>query len=205
MLQRPRPWFVGFRHHLLRRRPTLPLSPAPTKMVAVVAMAVGKSVFLPPPSTEWSQFFDSLVAAPGLPTTAPSATTTAAATAAAVSNDDVNESLELDVVPNHYVCPITKMIMTDPVSDAFGHSYEKTAIELWLSEHSTSPVTGAQLPNKTLTSIMHFGTLFRTSTVAPLLPPLPPLPTPPLSPPTPPHSLRRWAACRPSSATLRAG
>ncbi len=41
--------------------------------------------------------------------------------------------------------------MTDPVSDAFGHSYEKTAIELWLSEHSTSPVTGVQLPNKTLT------------------------------------------------------
>ena len=57
----------------------------------------------------------------------------------------------LDVVPDHYVCPITKMIMTYPVSDAFGHSYEKTAIELWLSEHSTSPVTGAQLPNKTLT------------------------------------------------------
>jgi hypothetical protein len=43
------------------------------------------------------------------------------------------------------------MIMTDPVSDAFGHSYDKTAIELWLSEHSTSPVTGAQLPKKTLT------------------------------------------------------
>jgi hypothetical protein len=43
------------------------------------------------------------------------------------------------------------MIMTDPVSDAFGHSYEKTVIELWLSEHSTSPMTGAQLPNKTLT------------------------------------------------------
>jgi hypothetical protein len=57
---------------------------------------------------------------------APSATTTTAATATAVSNDNVNESLELDVVPNHYVCPITKMIMTDPVSDPFGHSYEKT-------------------------------------------------------------------------------
>jgi hypothetical protein len=45
----------------------------------------------------------------GLPTTAPSATTTAAAATTTVSNDDVNESLELDVVPNHFVCPITKL------------------------------------------------------------------------------------------------
>jgi hypothetical protein len=56
MLQRPRPWFMGLCHHLLRCRPTLPLSPAPTKMVAVVAMTVGKSIFLPPPSTVRSQF-----------------------------------------------------------------------------------------------------------------------------------------------------
>ncbi len=60
MLQRPRPWFVGLRHHLLRSQPTLPLSPAPTKMVAVVAMTVGKSVFLPPPSTVRSQFLTRL-------------------------------------------------------------------------------------------------------------------------------------------------
>jgi hypothetical protein len=109
----------------------------------------GEERLLTPTINRTVAIFDLLAAAPGLPITAPSATTTAAATAAATSNDDVNESLELDVVPNHYVCSITKMIMMDPVSDAFGHGYEKTVIELWLSKHSTSPVTGVQLPNKT--------------------------------------------------------
>jgi hypothetical protein len=93
-----------------------------------------------------------LTAAPGLPTTAPSATTTAAAAAAAVSNDNVDDSLELDIVTNHFVYPITKLIMMDPVSDTFGHSYEKTAIELWLSKHSTNPVTGVRPTNSTCIS-----------------------------------------------------
>jgi hypothetical protein len=41
---------------LLRCRPTLPFSPAHAKMVAAVAMAMGKSIFLPPPSTVRLQF-----------------------------------------------------------------------------------------------------------------------------------------------------
>ncbi len=41
--------------------------------------------------------------------------------------------------------------MNNPVSDSFGHSYEKAAIKCWLDEHDTSPVTGEVLPNKTLT------------------------------------------------------
>jgi hypothetical protein len=45
------------------------------------------------------------------------------------------------------------MIMTDPVSDVFGHSYEKSVIELWLSEHDTSPVTGENLPHVRFTRI----------------------------------------------------
>jgi hypothetical protein len=69
----------------------------------------GEEHLLTPTINRTVAIFDLLAAAPGLPTMAPSATTTAAAAAAAVSNDDVNESLELDVVPNHFVCPITKL------------------------------------------------------------------------------------------------
>ena len=71
-----------------------------------------------------------------------SSTTTTAPSAAVAAADDI---------PDHYLCPITKMIMTDPVFDAYGHSYENAAIEQWLTDHDTCPVTGALLPNKTLT------------------------------------------------------
>ncbi len=40
--------------------------------------------------------------------------------------------------------------MSDPVTDANGHSYEKAAIEQWLSNHDASPVTGALLSHKNL-------------------------------------------------------
>ena len=41
--------------------------------------------------------------------------------------------------------------MRDPVTCADGHSYERADIERWLATNSTSPRTGARLPNKTLT------------------------------------------------------
>lgn len=53
-------------------------------------------------------------------------------------------------VPNEYLCPISREIMTDPVVTADGQSYEKAAIERWLAGHNTSPATGASLPNKEL-------------------------------------------------------
>jgi hypothetical protein len=62
----------------------------------------GEERLLTPTVDRTVAIFDSLAAAPGLPTTAQSATTTAAAAATAVSNDDVNESLELDGVPDHF-------------------------------------------------------------------------------------------------------
>lgn len=42
--------------------------------------------------------------------------------------------------------------MADPVmlEDGTGHSYERRAIQEWLRSNSTSPVTGALLPSKTL-------------------------------------------------------
>jgi hypothetical protein len=39
-----------------------------------------------------------------------------------------------------FLCPITHELMTDPVIDPDGNSYERSAIENWLKEHSTSPI-----------------------------------------------------------------
>lgn len=35
--------------------------------------------------------------------------------------------------------------MIDPVIAADGHTYERHAMEHWLRQHGTSPITGAQL------------------------------------------------------------
>ena len=43
------------------------------------------------------------------------------------------------------MCPITRELMTDPVVCADGHTYERSAIEHWLSTHDTSPKTGLEL------------------------------------------------------------
>lgn len=39
------------------------------------------------------------------------------------------------------ICPITQQIMTDPVTDRDGNTYEKSAIMQWLNMHNTSPIT----------------------------------------------------------------
>ena len=40
--------------------------------------------------------------------------------------------------------------MEDPVIAADGFSYERAAIEAWLHEHATSPITNLALPHKQL-------------------------------------------------------
>lgn len=50
-----------------------------------------------------------------------------------------------------FKCPITHEIMTEPVFLSDGHTYERTAIEQWLQNHNTSPMTGLQLTSKQLT------------------------------------------------------
>ena len=47
-------------------------------------------------------------------------------------------------------CPITYKAMRDPVVTADGHSYERAAIERWLAQQDTSPLTGEKLPHKQL-------------------------------------------------------
>ena len=48
-------------------------------------------------------------------------------------------------IPNEWYCPITMEIMTNPVIGSDGHTYEKTAIEQWLSVHTVSPITKAPM------------------------------------------------------------
>jgi hypothetical protein len=52
--------------------------------------------------------------------------------------------------PDEYLCPITMDIMTDPVAAADGHSYERSVIEDWLKNHTTSPITNVELEHKIL-------------------------------------------------------
>ena len=56
--------------------------------------------------------------------------------------------------PPRIICPISQDIMLNPVVAADGHTYDREQIELWLKNHTTSPMTGAELEHKnTLPSI----------------------------------------------------
>jgi uncharacterized protein YegL len=73
--------------------------------------------------------------------------------AAAQSAEATTNALSiLDSTPRSYLCPITLTIMTDPVMAADGHSYENRAIQEWLKNHDTSPVTNLPLSHKHLVS-----------------------------------------------------
>lgn len=67
-------------------------------------------------------------------------------------------------IPEDLLCPITKVIMIDPVIAADGNTYERSAIEEWLRSNKTSPVNTTQklahtevIPNRrTLRKIQKF-------------------------------------------------
>ena len=48
-------------------------------------------------------------------------------------------------IPHEFFCPITLEIFRDPVILEDGNTYEKEAIEKWLKENSTSPITNQKL------------------------------------------------------------
>jgi hypothetical protein len=52
--------------------------------------------------------------------------------------------------PNELVCPITQEIMFDPVVASDGRTYERNAIQTWLSTKNTSPMTKEPIIDKTL-------------------------------------------------------
>ncbi|NWR99686.1 WSDU1 protein, partial [Motacilla alba] len=59
-------------------------------------------------------------------------------------------------VPDEFLCPITRELMNDPVIATDGYSYEREAMENWLSNRRSSPMTNLPLhslmltPNRTL-------------------------------------------------------
>ena len=53
-------------------------------------------------------------------------------------------------VPDSFVCPVTLTMFVNPVICSDGHTYEKVAIERWLENSSTSPITGQTLETKTV-------------------------------------------------------
>jgi hypothetical protein len=59
-------------------------------------------------------------------------------------------TVQADLVPHSFLCPISKDIMEDAVIAADGHSYDRVQIERWLSSRRTSPKTGAALDSKSL-------------------------------------------------------
>lgn len=52
--------------------------------------------------------------------------------------------------PTSFHCPLSGMLMTDPVVAADGVSYQRAAITEWLQSHSNSPITRHALANKFL-------------------------------------------------------
>ena len=48
-------------------------------------------------------------------------------------------------LPEELKCKMTQELMTDPVMDCAGHTYERSAIEKWLQDHpGVSPLTNKQ-------------------------------------------------------------
>jgi len=59
-------------------------------------------------------------------------------------------ALKKQDLPQEFLCPITCEIMSDPHITLSGHTYEKYAIEQWLSTHNNDPLTNTKLSNKIL-------------------------------------------------------
>jgi hypothetical protein len=51
---------------------------------------------------------------------------------------------------DNFICPITLAIMKDPVICSDSHTYERSAIETWLSKNSHSPITREIITNNIL-------------------------------------------------------
>ena len=72
----------------------------------------------------------------------------------------MNQSVK---VPEEYLCPITTVLMEDPVVLADGFSYERGEITKWLSKgKDTSPMTGAKLKHTFMTSNQILKVLIQT-------------------------------------------
>jgi len=67
---------------------------------------------------------------------------------------------EQEAVPDYLICPITCDIMTDPVVDPEGNTYERSAIMQWLVDNPISPITRNPLhinqlvPNRAIREVL---------------------------------------------------
>lgn len=79
----------------------------------------------------------------------------------------------MEKILDSFRCPITQELMVDPVMDLDGNSYERAAIELWLTKEQCSPMTRRPLkvddlrPNRSLQDSIN---VFRSAGLAPVLP-----------------------------------
>ena len=69
----------------------------------------------------------------------------------------IEQQIETDT--NEFACPISMMLMSDPVVAMDGHTYELKSIVTWLETKHTSPMTGLTIdkqlvPNFTLKSLI---------------------------------------------------
>ncbi|CAF4197825.1 unnamed protein product, partial [Rotaria magnacalcarata] len=62
----------------------------------------------------------------------------------------LEKTLHQAMLLDNLVCPIALTIFTDPVIAADGFTYERSAIERWLTNNDRSPMTNQVLPNKLL-------------------------------------------------------
>ena len=83
----------------------------------------------------------------------------------------------MSATPDEYICPITQVVMVDPVLGSDGRTYERSAITEWLRTHNTSPMTrevmtaGTLKPNYALRSLIQRHNAVPQVTVVPVQPP----------------------------------
>ncbi|KAM0923976.1 hypothetical protein ACQ4PT_005168 [Festuca glaucescens] len=52
--------------------------------------------------------------------------------------------------PGHFLCPILQEVMMDPVVASDGYTYDRKAIEMWISMKDKSPMTNLRLQSRSL-------------------------------------------------------
>ena len=50
--------------------------------------------------------------------------------------------------PEEFLCPITQMIMRDPVTTICGHTFERESIVTWFRAHATCPYDNVRVESK---------------------------------------------------------
>lgn len=63
---------------------------------------------------------------------------------------DLNAGSAAVPIPEAFCCPITQLLMADPVVTCDGHTYERSSITDWLARRTTSPLTGEPLAHTNL-------------------------------------------------------